>query len=91
MSSDPTWPVAPVMRIMSSGPLLEMGFWGELGWAQPRRAGAAPRNDTLGQPTSSGVDEVRLRRLARGDGNGCGIGSCGLAGAGRLGVLVAVA
>ena len=64
MSSDPTWPVAPVMRIMSSGPLLEMGFSGSWG-AQPRRAGAAPSNDTLGQPTSSGVDEVRLRLSPR--------------------------
>ena len=48
MSSDPMWPVAPVIKIMSSGPLLVIGFWGEVGWAQLRREGAAPREDAVG-------------------------------------------
>ena len=42
MSSDPTLPVAPVIKIMSSGPLFEIGFRGGfvfgvgLEWAQLR-------------------------------------------------------
>ena len=57
MSSEPTLPVAPVIKIMSSGPLFEMGFGVGLEWAQLPRAGAAPRDDTVGQLTSLGVYE----------------------------------
>jgi hypothetical protein len=42
MTSEPTVPVAPVIKIMSSGPLFEIGF--EVSWesgAAP--AGRAPR------------------------------------------------
>ena len=61
-----------------------MGFGVGLGWAQLRRAGAAPRDDTVGRLISFGVYEQQIdcRRSARGDGNGCGIGD--LVGAGRL-------
>src|ERR1700722_10897808 len=42
MSSEPTVPVAPVIKIMSSGPLLEIGFWVSCEWAQLPRDGPRP-------------------------------------------------
>ena len=57
MTSEPMWPVAPVIKIMSCGPLLEIGFGVRLEWAQLRLAGAAPRDETVGRLTSFGVCE----------------------------------
>ena len=47
MSSEPTLPVAPVIKIMSRGPLLVSGFRGEVGvGAAPAGGSCAPRRDS---------------------------------------------
>jgi hypothetical protein len=60
MTSEPTVPVAPVIKIMSSGPLLEIGFLGELGVDAAPAGRAPPRDDAVGQLTSFGVHEHQI-------------------------------
>jgi hypothetical protein len=48
-------PVAPVIKIMSSGPFLEMVFVVGFEWLQLPQAGAALRGDTVVGLTSFGV------------------------------------
>jgi len=71
--------------------LLEIGFPGELGSERSSR-GTGPRDDAVGQLTSSGVHEHQTGCSAQpaATGTGCGIGAGGLADAGRLRVFVAV-
>jgi hypothetical protein len=55
MSSEPTWPVAPVIKIMSSGPLFEIGFRGEFGVGAAHGEPGVRLADAIGQLTLFGV------------------------------------